>query len=463
MTLHETLRAITTRISGSVTFKLITIGTLILVLLIPVSMVKSLIQEREWRQREVVDEINAKWGKAQIVGGPILSIPYRHTRTDEKGKRTRITRFLHVLPDKLQIDGSVTPHVRYRGIYRAVLYETQLVIQGHFSHPRVNDLQVPETDILWSGAFVTIGVTDMRGIKAGIDGQFNDQTLELEPGVRSRDVLASGVSASVDLHTGNAKYDFRFAIRLNGSQGLSFLPVGRTTHVTLTSSWPDPSFSGSFLPVERNLSQKGFTACWNVLHLNRNYPQHWTGSCYTLDDSVFGVRLFSPVDVYQKTTRTAKYALMFIVFAFMAFFLSEIMHRRRVHPLQYLLVGLAIVIFYALLLSISEHIAFDWAYLIASVAVVSLITVYAQTTMRLTIGAAMVGGTLTILYAYLYVLLQLTDYALLMGSIGLFVLLALVMFVTRRIDWYRVSAINGRLPARGLVSRREVQTLGDTQ
>lgn len=452
MTLHDTLRGTATRISGSITVKLITIGILILVLLIPVSMVTSLIHEREWRQREVVNEINAKWGLEQIVGGPILTIPYEQTRTDDKGKRTRVTRFAHVLPDDLQIIGKVTPHMRYRGIYQAVLYDTQLEIQGYFPRPMASELQVPETDVQWSDAFIAIGISDMRGIKAGIEGQFEGQPLNLEPGIRSRDVLTAGVSAPVTLTTGKANHPFRFAIRLNGSQALSFIPVGQTNHVSLTSTWPDPSFSGAFLPVERTVSQKGFTARWNVLHLNRNYPQQWTGASYQLDESVFGVQLFSPVDVYQKTMRCAKYALMFIVFAFMAFFLSETMHRRRVHPFQYLLVGLAIVIFYTLLLSISEHLNFDWAYLIASVAVAGLVTAYAQTTMRLANASAMVGGILTILFAYLYVLLQLTDYALLMGSIGLFVLLALVMFVTRRIDWYRANNTTEDLPVNGLMS-----------
>ena len=448
MTLHDTA----TRISRSITVKLITIGILILVLLIPVSMVTSLIHEREWRQREVVNEINAKWGLEQVVGGPILTIPYGQTLTDEKGKQTRVTRFAHVLPDDLQIIGRVSPHMRYRGIYQAVLYDTQLKIQGHFSRPMAAELNIPETDILWADAFIAIGISDMRGIKAGIEGKFNGQPLDLEPGIKSRDVLTAGVSAPVNLTEGKSNYPFQFNMLLNGSQALSFLPVGRTNQVTISSSWPDPSFSGAFLPVERTVSQKGFTARWNVLHLNRNYPQQWTGASYTLDDSVFGVQLFSPVDVYQKTMRCAKYALLFIVFAFMAFFLSETMHRRQVHPFQYLLVGLAILIFYTLLLSISEHLNFDWAYLIASMAVVGLVTAYAQTTMRLASGSAMVGGILSILFAYLYVLLQLTDYALLMGSTGLFVLLALVMFVTRRIDWYHANDATVNLPVNSPIS-----------
>ena len=357
-----------------------------------------------------------------------------------------MTRYLHVLPDSVQVEGLVTPQVLRRGIYQAVLYHTQLVIEGRFLHPKVDEARIPAGSIMWEGAFVALGITDMRGIRERIEGTFDEQTLSLEPGVETVDVLAAGVSAPVVLKGPGHGHDFRFVLNLNGSRQLSFIPVGRTTTVTARSSWPDPSFTGAFLPVERTVSQEGFTARWNILHLNRNYPQSWSGSSHKLADSAFGVRLFSPADVYQKTMRTAKYALMFIVFAFMAFFLSEVLHRLRVHPVQYLLIGLAIIIFYTLLLSFSEHTAFGTAYLIASAAVLSLVTAYAKTILKSSAVAAMVGGILAILYGYLYILLQMEDYTLLMGSIGLFVVLALVMFMTRKIDWYGMHTPKKELP-----------------
>lgn len=436
MNLQESLRSTARRIGRSVTVKLITIGILILVLLIPVSMVQSLIHERERRQHRVVDEINAKWGRAQTVAGPILSIPYTQTLLGEKEKPVRVTRYLHLLPDTLTVDGTVVPQVRYRGIYQAVLYHTRLAIAGRFSQPVIDDARLATAKIHWDRAFVAIGISDMRGIRDRIEGSFGGRPLSLEPGVDIDDVLSAGVSASVTLTDAGKGYDFRFEISLNGSEQLDFIPVGRENRVALRSDWPDPSFSGAFLPVDRQVSADGFSARWNVLHLNRNYPQSWTGKAHRIDGSAFGVRLFTPVDVYQKSMRTAKYALMFIVFAFMAFFLSEVMHRQRVHPVQYLLVGLAVIIFYALLLSISEHTTFGRAYLVAAAAVIGLVSAYAKSVLKRPAVCAMVGGILTILYAYLYILLQLTDYALLMGSLGLFVVLSLVMFLTRRIDWY---------------------------
>lgn len=440
MNIQETLRSSAGRIGRSLTLKLVVIGILIVVLLIPVSMVQSLIRDREWRQDRVVGEINGKWGGDQILAGPILTVPYTLTILNEKEKPVDVTRYLHLLPDTLSVTGSVSPQVRYRGIYQAVLYSTQLSINGRFPHPATDDARLASAQFHWERAFMAIGISDMRGIRDGIDGTFGGRPLVVAPGVGTADVLASGVSAPVVLNDAAQGYDFEFRLNLNGSQALQFVPVGRESRVALRSDWPDPSFSGAFLPVARDVSADGFTARWNVLHLNRNYPQSWTGGGYRIDESAFGVNLFTPVDVYQKTMRTAKYALMFIVFVFMAFFLCEAMSRQRVHPLQYLLIGLAITIFYALLLSISEHATFGAAYLTAAAAVVGLISAYARAVLKRTVMAAMVGGTLTVLYGFLYILLQLNDYALLMGSVGLFFVLALVMYLTRRIDWYGLGA-----------------------
>jgi inner membrane protein len=460
MDIQRTIQSTTSRIGNSITFKLITVGVLVLVLLLPVSMVKGLIGERERRHDLVVDEINAKWGRAQTLSGPILSIPYKKTILLQNGKRALERRYIHLLPDMLQIEGDIAPQVRYRGIYQAVLYQTRMVVGGRFPKGIGDQHRIAAESIFWEDAFVSMGITDMVGIREPIKGTFNGKDLSLEPGVTATGVLTAGVSAPVSLGQADQGYDFRFIVDLNGSQQLFFTPVGRTTSVKIHSNWSDPSFSGAFLPVEREISPEGFTARWNVLHLNRNYPQCWVRGEPNLDDSTFGVRLFSPVDAYQKSMRTAKYALMFIVFAFMAFFISEVIHRLRVHPIQYLLIGLAIIIFYSLLLSLSEHIAFGAAYLCSSAAVLGLVTAYAQTILRNTSATVMVGGILTTLYGYLYVLLQLEDYALLMGSIGLFAVLGLGMFLTRNIDWYSLQ-----LPAKLSESGPEpvLSSIGDPE
>ncbi len=434
----DVIKETTRRIGRSATFKLATICALILVLLIPASMVKSLIRERDYRKQSVIDEINQKWGAAQTLIGPILTIPYLVHVEDKKGKTTAATRYLHLLPDTLDINSRIDPQVRYRGIYQAVLYNTAVSMEGRFPRVPIEALRIAPENIVWAGAYISFGITDMRGIKDRIHATFDDQELAMEPGIETADVIASGVSADIRIDAEKKSHPFRFDLNLNGSRQIHFSPVGKVTTVAVRSSWRDPSFDGAFLPVERSVSGEGFTAQWKVLHLNRNYPQAWKGTGHDLGRSTFGVTLFSPVDVYQKSMRMAKYALMFIVFTFMAFYISEVMNRLRVHPVQYLLIGLGIILFYTLLLSISEQINFGVAYLISAGAVVGLITGYAKAILKNGYVTLMVGGILLILYAYLYILLQLEDFALLMGSVGLFCVLGIIMFLTRKIDWYAI-------------------------
>ncbi len=435
----DAIKETTRRIGRSATFKLVTICGLILVLLIPASMVKSLIWERDNRKQGVINEINHKWGQAQTLIGPVLTVPYLVHMEDKKGKATTVTRYLHLLPDHINIKSRISPEVRYRGIYEAVLYNTTLAMDGNFPPVPVKELRIEPENIVWSGAFISVGISDMRGIKESIHATFDGQKLAMEPGIETADVIQSGVSAGIQIDAGQKTRPFRFDINLNGSRQIHFSPVGKMTTVTALSEWSDPSFGGAFLPDERSVTEEGFSAKWKIFHLNRNYPQAWKGGGHDLSRSTFGVTLFSPVDIYQKSMRTAKYALMFIVFTFLAFYISEVMNKLRVHPVQYLLIGLGIIIFYTLLLSISEQINFGAAYLISAGAVICLITAYAKAILKNRYVTLMVGGILVILYTYLYILLQLEDYALLMGSVGLFGVLGTIMYLTRKVDWYSMQ------------------------
>ncbi|MCD4687901.1 MAG: cell envelope integrity protein CreD [Desulfuromonadaceae bacterium] len=236
--------------------------------------------------------------------------------------------------------------------------------------------------------------------------------------------------------------DFSFDLNLNGSEQISLIPIGETNTVAMTSAWPSPSFNGAFLPVTRKVGKEGFSANWKVLHLNRNYPQFWQGSQYKVTPSAFGLELIMTADIYQKSTRLAKYAIMFLAFTFFtffAFFFSEIINKRRVHPIQYLLVGMAILIFYTLVLSLSEYIPFNLAYILSAASVTAIISGYAKAIVSNSKFALTIAGILSILYCYLFIVLQLEDYALILGSVGLLVILALVMYVTRRINWYEVE------------------------
>lgn len=414
------------------------IALLTLLLLIPTAMIQSNIEERQERRDSVIKEINQKWGTSQILSGPVLTVPYRdYYRNTNNEKMSRIN-YLHFLPSSLQITGNVNPEIRYRGIYEAVLYNLEIEFSGLFKYLDYKKFKIPENDILWDDAFVAVGISDMKGIQDLILLKWNDSAIDPNPGIVINDVLDAGISAPVFINPKKQEHKFNFKINLNGSSGLYFTPVGQETNVRISSSWKDPSFIGTFIPDEHNITENGFSAKWKILHLNRNYPQQWMGSQYKIASSTFGVDLLLPVDEYQKTIRTTKYAIMFISLTFLAFFMIELLNKKVLHPIQYLLIGFALLLFYTLLLSLTEHILFKYAYIIAATANVGLITTYTRGVLKDYVQTILIFAILIILYGYLYVVLQLQDFALLMGSIGLFGILAVVMYLTRKIDWFLI-------------------------
>lgn len=433
----------------SVTLKLMSIGILILILLIPTSMLDSLIYERQSIRNDAIAEVSSKWGQSQTFGGPVLTIPYTVLVKDDKGQTETQIRHAHFLPDQLDITGVVTPEKRYRGIYVVVLYNTQLHVKGRFSNPNIEALNISESSFMFNDASVSIGIPDMKGINDAVNFKMNDTTYAFNPGLSTHDIFSSGASFEFDLSK-NRQFDFEFDINLNGSTSLNFLPFGKETNVALTSAWDSPSFEGSFLPDKRDVKPDGFTASWKVLQLNRNYPQQGLGSFISSgndeygypsnSDASFGVKLLLPIDEYQKTTRSVKYCVMFIILTFLTFFFVEVLNKQRIHPIQYLLVGFAICLFYVLLLSISEHLKFDSAYLIGCVCILALITLYAKNIFKNTRLTAVFSILLALLYGFFYSLMQLEDYSLLLGSIGLFVILGVIMYLTRKVDWYGISS-----------------------
>ncbi len=339
------------------------------------------------------------------------------------------------------MEGTVTPEVRYRGIFEVIVYNSRLSFSGLFPALELNGFNIAPEDFLIDDAFVSVGISDMTGITEFVSIDWNGNEYIADPGIESDDVLESGISISPGLETGEEQR-FSFELKLNGSSSLLFSPVGKQTDVRLSSEWPNPSFTGNFLPVEREVNASGFSSEWKVLHLNRNFPQQWLGANEEVSNAAFGVELLLPVDEYRKTMRTAKYAIMFISLTFLTFFMIELLSKKIIHPVQYLLIGFALLVFYTLLLSISEYVVFGAAYLIASAAVITLISVYSYSVLSDMLKTGIISGVLVILYGYLYVLLQLQDYALLMGSIGLFTVLALVMYLTRDINWFEI--MNGQ-------------------
>jgi len=397
-------------------------------------MIQSLIRERENTRNQVVLEVNSKWATEQQLVGPIISVPYLvEYQSNEKTKFSK--EYAHFLPSELYIDGKLISDIRKRSIYEVIVYSSDLNISGTFEKTDFSIWKIPDDRILYDETIISFGISDMRGINEEIIFKINGTDFAAVPGVQSRDVINSGVSALIG-KLDNEKNDFSVRLSLNGSQRLSFIPIGKKTRVNLTSNNPNPSFDGNFLPDSRDITGEGFKAEWHVLELNRNYPQKWLKNTYQVENSEFGVRLVFGVDLYQKAERSAKYAIMFLALTFLIFILSEITNKKRIHPIQYLFIGIALIVFYSLLISLAEQIGFDLAYLIASLAVVALITAYTFNILKSRKITLFVSSSLIILYCFLYTILQLQDFSLLIGSIGLFIVIATMMYLSRKIDWY---------------------------
>lgn len=453
-------------IRHSIMLRIASIAILVLLLLIPASMIESLIRERSSYRDAAIREISNKWGEAQTLTGPVLTLPYTSYFKDSEGKVTSTTAYAHFLPESLTLRAELAPETRYRGIYDVVVYTTTLQGEGQFTYPDIAALNIDEASVQWNDAYVSVGIPDMRGIEEAVTLRWQQHAYPFDPGMPSTDLFTSGISTPVRLDSSQRTIPYQFDLLLKGSRSLQFMPLGRTTQVTVRSDWPNPSFDGAFLPDERSVDESGFTAHWEVLHLNRNFPQAWKGSQYKLAPSPtspndyydygqradatpsastqasgysFGVNLLRPVDEYQKAMRSAKYAILFIALTFLVFFFVETLNRKRIHPVQYLLVGLALCIFYALLVAISEQLNFNVAFILSSAAVTSLITLYCQSIFRQQRLTVFIGSLLVLLYGFVFTLLQLQDYALLIGSIGLFAVLAIVMYFSRKIDWYALA------------------------
>lgn len=408
-------------------------------------MIEDLIHEREYIQREAINEVSSKWGGEQTISGPLLSIPYQKyikqvAQKDSTERLILVKENIHILPSKLVINGDLKPEQRNRGIYEIVVYNSKVSIAGEFSAAAIDQLDIPAKDIQFDKANIEVGISDLRGIEEQIVLNWNGQNLKFNSGTTSNDVLASGINAQIKFsESDSAVYTFQFDLDLKGSQLLYFSPLGETTDVTMSSSWSNPSFNGAFLPDRRTVSADGFTANWNVLHLNRNYPQSWVGQNYSLEGSSFGVDLLLPVDNYQKSIRSIKYAILFIAFTFIVFFFVEVLNKVFIHPVQYILVGIALVVFYTLLLSISEHLNYNLSFIISAIGTLALIVGYVKAILKSNKLALLIGGILLILYCFIFVIIQLQDYALLIGSVGLFIILTLVMYYSRKIDWYNLN------------------------
>ncbi len=437
------------------------IAFLVLLLIIPTLYVQNLIEEREQRQKEAVTEVSNKWAGRQIVTGPMIVLPYWQTDGDTSNKKIRSKHFAYFLPDELSANATIFPKEKYRGIYKVMLYNSRINLSGSFKSIDLQKLNILPEDVIWDEAFVKFSVSDVKGLNEELMLQWNNKPLALSPQSFEDRSGSNGLTAALllngidDLRNSN----FSSQLDLNGSEQLLFTPLGKSTSVTMQSKWPHPSFSGDILPQNSQVKDSGFSANWKSMAHKRSFPQQWKDDAYSLGkpgwnagmidrrntgvvdnsdyitNAAFGADLFVPVNGYQKTMRSVKYSVLCILLTFSAFFLIETTNKRSVHPFQYGLIGLALVVFYILLLSFSEYIGFTTSYIIASIATIGLIAWFARSVLFSGRLSGVLSLVLVLMYSYVFTILQLQDYSLLFGSIGLFITLGIIMYFSRKIQW----------------------------
>jgi inner membrane protein len=435
-------------------FKLGAIALLIVLLLIPLSMIGGLVSERQYQRAEVLQDIARSSSYRQQLTGPILVMPYTkvwnqwktHAKTGERYLEEQKSRGrLYFLPERFVLNGHVATEERARGIYKALLYRSDNQISGAFKLPARLGLGDELGLYQFDRPFLSVGISDVRGISNDLQVRFNGATLGFEPG-SAEERFGAGVHAPLPLldAQGGQLLEFAFDLKLQGTEQLSITPVGRDSKVELSSDWPHPSFVGEYLPSSREVMATGFTAQWQTSFFATNLEEALADcvrgdSCKALTARHFGVSFVDPVDQYLKTERAIKYALLFIGLTFAVFFLFEVLKRMAVHPVQYALVGMSLALFYLLLLSLSEHLNFAAAYGISALACVALIGFYVSHVLHSALRGGLFGLLLAALYGLLFALLNAEDYALLMGSILVFGVLTGVMVLTRKLDWYSVG------------------------
>ncbi len=435
------MQTIVERLRESTSFKVAVIGFLILVLLIPVAMTIGVIEDRIDVHETARVDMMRSWGEAQQVAGPVLVVPGTVRRTIDSESRV-LDAQLVVVPRQLAYEAAVEPEIRKRGIHEFPVYRAGMRVSGVLRLPDAPDAGRGMETLDLSRAYVAFAISDARTLTTTPALTIGGQSIDFAAGGRRISSLPPQLVAPVGalLEGGTDSIEFSIDLDFNGTDSLAFVPLGDQTRATVSSAWPDPSFSGTQLPRTHEISGDGFTASWEVSEFARPAPSAWIDG--TVDESLltgsaFGVDLYMGVGLYEQSLRAARYAVLFVGLTFVAWFLFETLGRLRLHPLQYLLVGFANVLFYLLLLSLAEHLGFGLAYILGAVASSSLIVGYSRAVLASKARALVMAALLFALYGYLYLVLSAESFAMLAGALGLWVILGSVMYLTRKIDWYR--------------------------
>ncbi|MEZ4854646.1 cell envelope integrity protein CreD [Flavobacterium sp.] len=428
------------------TAKLIMVGILTLVLLIPLNLVQDLITERSTRKVEATQQIASTWGENVMLMGPILKIPYKTTVEteviNEKTKQTTIQvqtyeENAYFFPTELNYSTKVdkVDKLKY-GIYKAIVFKSKIATSGNFEKLDFEKLGIKPENILWNKASIIVKTTNLKSIKSELVVNFNNQQLTLETNNENDSHFDTLESTTFSLSNEN-KNNFNFTIDYNGSESIEFIPLGKTTTTAIDAIWNSPSFIGYFAPNDttKKITANDFHADWKVINVNRPFAQQYTEKLPNLQQYSYGVRLIETADQYQQNERASKYGFLVIGLTFLIFFLIQTISKINIHIFQYTMIGLALVMFYTLLISITEHSSFSFAYIIAASAVIVMLLLYSISILKNKKISFFITAALALLYSFIFVIIQLEDYALLVGSIGLFLILGAVMYFSRKIDW----------------------------
>lgn len=445
----------------SMGLKLLLVCGLAVLMAIPAALVLALLMDRTHRADQVTGEIGRLMGGPQTFLGPVIAVPYQ---VPAQAKDQAPTPGVYVLfPARARAAVQAASQVRTRSLFHVPVYRADLDLEASFDLAGASAGAPSGAVFDWSRAQLVVGASDFRGAQADAAITVAGKPLQLSPSTLISDVSAPlgdnqtrplAVNETLrfmgapvaDFARPGARFDAETNLKFSGAQRLAILAYGKTTDVRITSDWPSPSFDGGFLPSRQQVGAKGFTASWSVPFIARGVPAEGGQDVLTrLGPTSIGVSFVEPGNPYQAVGRSLKYALLFVGLVFLAYFVLETLSGRRVHPAQYLLVGLAQMIFYLLLLSIAEQTGFDWAFLISAGATVGLISAYAGWAFESRARGAAALVVFGALYALIYLLMRLEDLALLVGAVSSFAAIAAVMYLTRKIDWYGV----GREVARG--------------
>lgn len=423
--------------------RVLLLGALVLLLQVPTCMIGQLAFERRETRAAAAHEVTQTWGAPQQLGGPFLAVPFRIKGKDKDGKPIDVeSGTVLVIPERLDVQAQAQVETRRRGLYEVPLYRTTLKLTGRFNAPLAGiGSLVPRDALLWPQAQLVVRLSDVHALEQVSPLRWGDAQHDFQGGGAP---LGNGLHARLPDESGSAPVSFAIDLAVRGSDRFFFTPGARNTRATLASNWPHPKFTGAWLPDEREIGDAGFRATWSVTSLAGGLPSAWKAGHVgdgALDAMGFGTELLFPVDPYRMSERTLKYDLLFLGLTFVAVWLFEMVTGRRVHPMQYLLVGAALCVFYLLELSLAEHFGFVTAYTVAAAAVTAQVALYARSVFRRGWAALGLAAVIAGLYALLYLLLGAEDYALLIGSATVFVVLSAVMFLTRRIEWGRPAGV----------------------